>query len=190
MFNDVTTEMVAQAFSAWYYYTGQREKNSPQKQNTTTKPLQGKTCEGFSIARKYVSIGEVRGMPRKTLKPCKYPGCPNLTDSQFCPEHRKKADRDYNRFYRDPAHKERYHTAAWHTIRAVQLVRYPLCEMCMAEGMSKQRWCIIVCRWRKVARMRQRTCATFVHPIILRCTTKCGEMLVGTVQQNESFEFV
>ena len=134
MFNDVTTEMVAQAFSAWYYYTGQREKNSPQKQNTTTKPLQGKTCEGFSIARKYVSIGEVRGMPRKTLKPCKYPGCPNLTDSQFCPEHRKKADRDYNRFYRDPAHKERYHTAAWHTIRAVQLVRYPLCEMCMAEG--------------------------------------------------------
>lgn len=56
--------------------------------------------------------------------------------------------------------------------------------------MSKQRWCIIVCRWRKVARMRQRTCATFVHPIILRCTTKCGEMLVGTVQQNESFEFV
>ena len=112
MFNDVTTEMVAQAFSAWYYYTGQREKNSPQKQNTTTKPLQGKTCEGFSIARKYVSIGEVRGMPRKTLKPCKYPGCPNLTDSQFCPEHRKKADRDYNRFYRDPA----------------------LCEMCMAEG--------------------------------------------------------
>lgn len=62
MFNDVTTEMVAQAFSAWYYYTGQREKNSPQKQNTTTKPLQGKTCEGFSIARKYVSIGEVRGI--------------------------------------------------------------------------------------------------------------------------------
>ena len=73
-------------------------------------------------------------MPRKPLKPCKYPGCPNLTDGQFCPEHRKKADRDYNRFYRDPAHKERYHTAAWHTIRAAQLERYPLCEMCMAEG--------------------------------------------------------
>lgn len=98
------------------------------------KPLQSKTCEGFSIARKYVSIEEVRCVPRKPLKPCKYPGCPNLTDSQFCPEHRKKADRDYNRFYRDPAHKERYHTAAWHTIRAVQLARHPLCEMCMEEG--------------------------------------------------------
>ena len=73
-------------------------------------------------------------MPRKPLKPCKYPGCPNLTDGQFCPEHRKKADRDYNRFYRDPAYKERYHTAAWHTIRAVQLARHPLCEMCMEEG--------------------------------------------------------
>lgn len=73
-------------------------------------------------------------MPRKPLKPCKYPGCPNLTDGQFCREHRKKADRDYNRFYRDPAHKERYHTAAWHTIRAAQLARHPLCEMCMAEG--------------------------------------------------------
>ena len=153
MFNDVTTEMVAQAFSAWYYYTGQREKNSPQKQNTTTKPLQGKTCEGFSIARKYVSIGEVRGMPRKTLKPCKYPGCPNLTDSQFCPEHRKKADRDYNRFYRDPAHKERYHTAAWHTIRAVQLVRYPLCEMCMAcQSNAGASSCAAGGRWHECAR--------------------------------------
>ena len=39
-----------------------------------------------------------------------------------------------DRFYRDPAHKERYHTAAWHKIRAAQLARYPLCEMCMAEG--------------------------------------------------------
>lgn len=111
------------------YWTKRKE------QNTTMKPLQGKTCEGFSIARSCGSgVREVKRMPRKPLKPCKYPGCPNLTDGQFCPEHRKKVDRDYNRFYRDPAHKERYHTAAWHKIRAAQLARQPLCEMCTAEG--------------------------------------------------------
>lgn len=33
------------------------------------KPLQGKTCEGFSIARKYVSIGEeVKVYAQKTVK--------------------------------------------------------------------------------------------------------------------------
>ena len=26
-------------------------------------------------------------MPRKALKPCKHPGCPNLTDGLYCAEH-------------------------------------------------------------------------------------------------------
>ena len=27
-------------------------------------------------------------MPTKPKRPCGYPGCPNLTDSQYCEEHR------------------------------------------------------------------------------------------------------
>ena len=27
-------------------------------------------------------------MPRKPLKPCSYPGCPNLTAGQYCEKHR------------------------------------------------------------------------------------------------------
>ena len=73
-------------------------------------------------------------MPRKPLKPCRHPDCPNLTDGQFCEVHRKEADREYNRYFRSPAHRERYHTAAWRRVRAAQLARQPLCEMCMAEG--------------------------------------------------------
>ena len=26
-------------------------------------------------------------MPKKALKPCKHPGCPNLTDGLYCAEH-------------------------------------------------------------------------------------------------------
>lgn len=77
-------------------------------------------------------------MPRKPLKPYRHPGCPNLTDGQFCEVHRKAADREYNRFFRSPAHGERYHTAAWRRVRAAQLARQPLCEMCMAEGRYAQ----------------------------------------------------
>ena len=31
-------------------------------------------------------------MPHKPLKPCRYAGCPNLTDGYFCPIHKKLED--------------------------------------------------------------------------------------------------
>lgn len=34
-------------------------------------------------------------MPRKPKRPCSYPGCPNLTDGRFCPEHEKKEAKRY-----------------------------------------------------------------------------------------------
>lgn len=27
-------------------------------------------------------------MPKKSKKPCKHPGCPNLTDGKYCEEHK------------------------------------------------------------------------------------------------------
>ena len=39
-------------------------------------------------------------MPRKPKRPCSYPGCPNLTDGQYCKEHEAAARRQYNKYER------------------------------------------------------------------------------------------
>ena len=41
-------------------------------------------------------------MPKKPRHPCGYPGCPALTDRQYCPEHQKLVSSHYNRYERDP----------------------------------------------------------------------------------------
>ena len=72
-------------------------------------------------------------MPRKPLRACSYPGCPALTDGQYCPEHRKLAAAHYNRYERDPAMQKRY-GGAWPRIRALFLAVHPLCTVCQREG--------------------------------------------------------
>ena len=47
-------------------------------------------------------------MPRKPLKPCRYPGCPNLCEGQYCEEHKAKANSDYDRYVRPPDHNKKY----------------------------------------------------------------------------------
>ena len=42
-------------------------------------------------------------MPRKPKRPCSYPGCPNLTDGQYCKEHEAIARRQYNKYERNTA---------------------------------------------------------------------------------------
>lgn len=73
-------------------------------------------------------------MPYKLKKPCKVPGCPNLTDGMYCEIHQRQREKDYDQYQRDPAHKERYHSGAWKKIRAAKLNRDPLCEECMKAG--------------------------------------------------------
>ena len=41
-------------------------------------------------------------MPKKPMKPCRHPGCPNLTAGRYCEEHAKEEDRRYERYVRDP----------------------------------------------------------------------------------------
>jgi 5-methylcytosine-specific restriction protein A len=72
-------------------------------------------------------------MPYKPAKPCAHPGCPALTDSQFCPAHAKQAARDYARYRRDPETNKRY-GAAWRKIRAAYIAAHPLCEQCQRAG--------------------------------------------------------
>ena len=72
-------------------------------------------------------------MPIKARKPCKYPGCPNLTDRTYCPEHSTKVMLNYNRYRRDPESAKRY-DGRWKKIRATYVKLHPLCEDCLKRG--------------------------------------------------------
>ena len=73
-------------------------------------------------------------MPKKPKRPCKYNGCPKLTDhkSGYCEEHRKDMQQHYERFARGYNHRERY-GGAWKKIRDKYIKAHPLCERCIAE---------------------------------------------------------
>ena len=72
-------------------------------------------------------------MPYKAMKPCGYPGCPALTDRQYCPEHQKLVSSHYNRYERTPTMKRQYN-GAWPRIRKAFIAAHPLCEVCQSEG--------------------------------------------------------
>lgn len=72
-------------------------------------------------------------MPRKPKRPCSHPGCPMLTEGNYCPEHQRLEDARYNRYRRDPMTRRRY-GKEWPRIRAAQLAAHPLCEMCLRDG--------------------------------------------------------
>lgn len=79
-------------------------------------------------------------MPRKPLLPCRHPGCPNLSEERYCPQHRtapvrdREADKDYNKYRRDRDAQKFYDGEAWRALRKQQLNRQPLCEICLDEG--------------------------------------------------------
>jgi 5-methylcytosine-specific restriction protein A len=72
-------------------------------------------------------------MPRKPKRPCSFPGCGCLTDEQYCDEHKKITERQYNRYLRDPDTNKRY-GRAWRRIRLQYIQLHPLCEQCEKEG--------------------------------------------------------
>ena len=72
-------------------------------------------------------------MPLKPKHPCGWPGCPNLTDKAYCPEHTKAANRRYEKYRRDPQTSSRY-GKAWQVARKKYKAKHPLCEMCLADG--------------------------------------------------------
>ena len=67
-------------------------------------------------------------MPRKPKRPCSYPGCPRLTEGRYCEEHKKLADRQYDRYSRDKAARRMYASGEWKKIRARFLAAHPLCD--------------------------------------------------------------
>ena len=62
-------------------------------------------------------------MPRKPKRPCRYPGCPNLSDGVYCEVHRAL-------FARENAASRGY-GSQWRIARARFLRSHPLCAECI-----------------------------------------------------------
>ena len=71
-------------------------------------------------------------MPTKPKRACAYPGCPNLTDGQYCEVHRTSERRRYDKYQRDPKVNKSY-GRAWKRIRDRYVSEHPLCEMCLKD---------------------------------------------------------
>ena len=72
-------------------------------------------------------------MPKKPLRPCSYPGCPNLCEGQFCEQHRVEERRKYDKYGRSADVNCKY-GRAWKRIRDRYAAEHPLCEHCLKDG--------------------------------------------------------
>jgi 5-methylcytosine-specific restriction protein A len=71
-------------------------------------------------------------MPKKPLKPCRHPGCPELTEGRYCNKHQRQVTREYNRKHRP--YQKLYKTARWQRLRRRLLSEHPLCTLCKLQG--------------------------------------------------------
>ncbi|WP_395013568.1 HNH endonuclease [Robinsoniella peoriensis] len=67
-------------------------------------------------------------MPRKPKKPCRNPGCPNLTESAYCEEHSKQYQPER------AGSTERGYNSKWRKARTRYLKEHPLCVRCREYG--------------------------------------------------------
>ena len=68
-------------------------------------------------------------MPRRPKKPCKFPGCPELTEGNYCEAHQKEMGSESKR--RDIPYKHLYKTKYWQQLRQQVLNKQPLCVECL-----------------------------------------------------------
>ncbi len=74
-------------------------------------------------------------MPMKPKRPCRYSGCPKLTDhkSGYCADHRKMMQQHYDHFARGYDNHKRY-DENWRRIRNRYIASHSLCERCQSQG--------------------------------------------------------
>lgn len=65
-------------------------------------------------------------MPHKPKRPCRHPGCPNLSDDVYCDKHR-------GLYARESAYKRGY-DRRWQAARRRYLRTHPLCAECQRNG--------------------------------------------------------
>ncbi len=90
-------------------------------------------CRSNTAGLLFCPESEVRFLPRKPKRPCRYPGCGRLFDGPYCEEHRKAVRDDYNKYKRSPDSNKKY-GRAWKRIRDRYAAAHPVCEMCLKEG--------------------------------------------------------
>lgn len=78
-------------------------------------------------------------MALKPLKPCRHPGCPELTRDRYCPKHKpKRASRRTSAEYHSW-----YSLTVWtDDLRPTQLLREPFCRECARQGVRT--WATVV----------------------------------------------
>lgn len=78
-------------------------------------------------------------MALKPLKPCRHPGCPELTREGYCPKHKpKRTSRRTSAEYHSW-----YSLTVWtDDLRPTQLLREPFCRECARQGVRT--WATVV----------------------------------------------
>ncbi len=66
-------------------------------------------------------------MPMKPLKPCKHPGCPELTIGCYCDKHSSLKNNK-----RESAERRGY-DSRWRVARKGYLISHPLCVSCLKD---------------------------------------------------------
>ena len=71
-------------------------------------------------------------MAMKPLRPCRHPGCPELTREGYCPKHKPKrvarrASAEYHAWYSLPVWTDQ--------LRPAQLLQEPFCRECARRGL-------------------------------------------------------
>lgn len=84
----------------------------------------------------------------KALRPCKQPGCPELVERGYCPEHQpivtemNKQENIQNIRALDRKKSKRevafYNSPAWRKTSKLYRVKHPLCERCVSRGIYNQ----------------------------------------------------
>ena len=69
-------------------------------------------------------------MPYRPKRPCRYPGCPHLTDdkSGYCQQHEKQSRRQYDKDRGTST--ARGYGIRWRRYRRLYLAEHPLCILC------------------------------------------------------------
>ena len=75
-------------------------------------------------------------MPKKPKSPCRFSGCPELTENTYCNKHSKEVTKRYNKYQRDPNTYKRY-SNRWRRIRQPYIKEHPVCELCERKNILK-----------------------------------------------------
>jgi 5-methylcytosine-specific restriction protein A len=72
-------------------------------------------------------------MPMKPLRPCGQPGCPELSNESYCPEHKREKVQRYDKA-RGTA-TERGYNSRWAAYSRLFRKKNPLCVECLKESL-------------------------------------------------------